>query len=108
MLNLKNKTREETVRTGGRAISALFDPDNNELIVLREDGGREISMRQRFAVTVDSTVYAVLQPSAYNPNFGTGVTFVFKVGEDDSFECVSDPVIERRVHKLYYEALNSN
>jgi len=108
MLNLKNKSREESIRTKGRAISALFDPNNNELIVLQDNEGREISMRQRFAVTIGSAVYAVLQPSAYNPNFGTGVTFVFKVKEDDSFECVSNPHVERKVHKLYYEALKSN
>ena len=108
MLDLNDKAKNGSVENGGRAIASLFDPNNNELVVLSDERGREISMIQRFAVTVDSVVYAILQPSAHNPNFGAGMTFVFRVNEDDSFECVSDIRIERKVHKLYYEALKSD
>ena len=60
-------------------IDALFDPENNELIILFDEKGEEMPFEQIALIPLKEKVYAILKPARPIPGVGEDEGLVFSI-----------------------------
>lgn len=67
-------------------IDALFDPENNELIILFNEKGEEMPFEQIALIPLEKKVYAILKPARPIPGVGEDEGLVFSVELNENGE----------------------
>ena len=67
-------------------IDALFDPENDELIILFNEKGEEIPFEQIALIPLENQVYAILKPARAIPGVGEDEGLVFSIEKNERGE----------------------
>ena len=67
-------------------IDALFDPENDELIILFNEKGEEIPFEQIALIPLENQVYAILKPARAISGVGEDEGLVFTIEKNERGE----------------------
>ena len=84
-------------------IDALFDEENDDLIVLYNEREEPMPFEQIAVVPLPGAVYAILKPAEPMEGVGEDEAFVFLVetGEEESLTLVDDDDVIDQVFNIY-------
>ena len=92
-------------------IDALFDPNNEENIVLYNEKDEAVEFEQIAIIPMGGVPYAILKPAAKVEGVADDEAFVFEVVEDeengDTLQLVEDDALIDRIFDEYKELYNS-
>ena len=86
-------------------IDALYDSDNDELIVLFNEKGEEIAFEQVALIPIENKIYAILKPARPIEGLGEdeGIDFSIELsdGGEEYLALVTDEQIIDAVFRIY-------
>lgn len=87
-------------------IDALFDEDNNDVIILQNEKGEDIAFEQIALIPQQETVYVILKPVQPIEGLGEDEGLVFAIetdekGENERLVLVTDEAIIDAVFDVY-------
>ena len=86
-------------------IDALYDSDNDELIVLFNEKGEEIAFEQVALIPIENKIYAILKPARPIEGLGEDEGIVFSIelsdGGEEYLALVTDEQIIDAVFRIY-------
>ena len=80
----------------------LFNKRNNDLIILENDNGEEVTFSQIYATIIDGVAYCILAPVEGIHTSHDDDAFLFVLGEDDSLNIVEDMRLAEKIFDEYY------
>lgn len=99
---VKSETKEAKEKN---SIDMLFDPNNNENIVLYNEKDEPVEFEQIAVVPLDDSVYAILQPVEKMEGLADDEAFAFEVVEDeengDTLKLVEDDALIDKIFAEY-------
>lgn len=90
-------------------IDKLFDENNNEVIVLRNENGEDIRFEQIATIPIKDTTYFILLPLDKIEGVGENEGLVFEILERDDDEVLSlvtDADVIDKVFEVYDELVD--
>ena len=107
----KEEKKEEVVEEVVNPIDQLFDPENNDNIVLYNDKDEPVEFEQIAIIPLDGINYAILQPAKKLEGMQDDEAFAFEVVEDeengDTLQLVEDDDLIDRIFEEYKDLYNS-
>lgn len=95
-------TRTKVGREPKRLTDILFNKRNNDLIILENDKGEEVTFSQIYATIIEGVVYCILAPVEGIYTKHTDDAFLFALDEDDSLVIVNDMRLAEKIFDEYY------
>ena len=94
------------------AVDALFDPNNEENVVLYNEKDEPVEFEQIAIIPLASSVYAILKPVEKVEGVAEDEAFVFEIIEDeeegDTIHLVEDETIIDKVFAEYNKLLDED
>ena len=92
-------------------IDALFDPNNEENIVLYNEKDEAVEFEQIAIIPIAGVAYAILKPTLKIDGVADDEAFVFEVVEDeengDTLQLVEDDALIDRIFEEYKDLYDS-